>query len=304
MQFSRRQWLGGVAGMAAACGAGLAYGVFVEPRWPELVHLEIPSKWIGSGQRLRVLHLSDLHASPAVPLEWLDAVFQTALAEQPHVICLTGDYVTEGSSVDRKVYQQVLAKLPKAAPTIASMGNHDGGKWGKHTRRRETSAALRAMLTGAGIQVPHNGHAALSAAGVSLDVVGLGDLWAKEFDVNRGFHGLSKEAGRLRIVMSHNPDTKDIVQYFSWELLLCGHTHGGQVVLPLVGAPILPILDRQYSQGLFEYQGRRMYVTRGVGGVLGGLRINCRPEITLLDLVPGESPVELTEDRPYRNQVD
>jgi hypothetical protein len=276
--------------------------LFVEPRWPELVRVEVPTRWLAHGQRVRLLHLSDLHASPAIPLDWLDEVFRTALGLQPHVICLTGDYVTEGQPVDLQAYRKLLSKLPRIAPTFASMGNHDGGKWGKRTGRRETSTVLRAMLRDAGIQAPHNGHASVSVAGVDLDIIGLGDRWAKEFELAKAFQGLPPEAERLRVVMSHNPDTKDMVQYFSWELLLCGHTHGGQVVLPWVGAPVLPVVDTHYAQGLFAYQGRRMYVTRGVGGVMGGLRINCRPELTLLELTGGESPRELTDGQPRVRQ--
>ncbi len=178
------------------------------------------------------------------------------------------------------------------------MGNHDGGKWGKRLGRRETSVGIRKMLTSAGVQVCHNTHVDLQVAGAKVQIVGLGDRWAKEFHLNEAFAGLPKQADCLRIAMSHNPDTKDMVQYRSWELLLCGHTHGGQVVIPGFGPPIVPIVDHGYVSGLFEYQGRRLYVTRGVGGVFGGMRLNCRPEITVLDLVAGESPVELTDGKP------
>ncbi|MCW5966597.1 MAG: phosphodiesterase YaeI [Bryobacterales bacterium] len=290
----------GSAAGAAVAMAGIGYGLFVEPRWPETVRLQIPTRWLKGNARLRILQLSDLHASPSVPLDWLDEVFRMAMDEQPDVICLTGDYVTSGSPVDLESYQKVLEKLSEAAPTFASMGNHDGGKWGRDTGRRESSAAIRLMLGKAGIQVCHNANVEMEVAGARLQVVGLGDRWAKEFFIQDAFQGLTRNADRLRVVMSHNPDTKDVLHYHSWELLLCGHTHGGQVAIPGFGPPIVPVLDHEYVKGLHEYQGRRLYVTRGVGGVFGGLRINCRPEITVLDMVAGESPVELTDSKPRR----
>lgn len=290
MEFSRRQVL--VAGSAtlASAAAGLGYALFVEPRWPEITRHVIPTRWLQKNARLRVLHLSDLHASAAIPLEWLREVFRLALDESPDCICLTGDYVTTGDNSDLTSYSDVLSILSQAAPTFASMGNHDGGRWGEARGRPNSSVATRALLRSAGIQVPHNAHVETKIAGQRMQFVGLGDHWAKELNARVAFQELPREADCFRIVLSHNPDTKAMLQYFSWEMMLSGHTHGGQVVVPLLGPPILPIEDKAYFQGLHTWKARRLYITRGVGGVLGGIRINCRPEITILDFVAGESP--------------
>jgi uncharacterized protein len=300
MPVSRRQLL--VAGSAAivAGAAGLSYSVLVEPRWPEVIRREVPTRWLTGSERLRILHLSDLHASPAIPLDWLREVFTLALAEKPDCTVITGDFTTSGEPVEIPAYVRLLNVLAKAAPCYASMGNHDGGKWKVNLGRRETSVATRRMLSDAGVSVPHNAYQEVTIAGIPLQVIGVGDLWAKELDSHSAFQGLTRHANQLRILLSHNPDTKAILQYFSWELMLSGHTHGGQVVLPGYGPLVLPIADRHYDAGLYTYQGRRLYVSRGVGGVFGGLRFNCRPEITILDLVPGESPIELTEGKPRR----
>jgi len=300
MPVSRRHLL--VAGSAAlVTGAtGLGYSILVEPRWPELVRQQIPTRWLTGNQRLRIVHLSDLHASPAIPLEWLREVFAVCLDEKPDCIVITGDFTTTGEAIALPAYARLLSVLAGSAPCFASMGNHDGGKWKVNLGRRETSVATRGMLAEAGIIVPHNVSQEVRIAGIPLQMVGLGDLWAKEMDSRAAFAGLPRQADRLRIVLSHNPDTKAILQYFSWELMLSGHTHGGQVVLPGFGPLVLPIEDRGYHAGLYTYQGRRLYVSRGVGGVFGGLRFNCRPEITIIELVPGESPAELTEGKPRK----
>lgn len=280
----------GAAAAAVLAGSGLGYAFRIEPRWPEIVRVSLPTAWLHGGERLRIVHLSDLHASPAVPLEWLAEVFRLALAEQPDAICLTGDYVTSGTTVDMGLYRKLLRSVAEKVPVFACMGNHDGGKWGKRSGRRESSQAIRTLLAEAGVRVLHNTNEEVVVAGVRAQFVGLGDLWAKEFDPRRAFESLPRQPDCLRVTLSHNPDSKAILQYYHWELLLCGHTHGGQVVIPGYGPPILPIMDRAFAQGLHPYEGRRVYVTRGIGGVYGGVRFYCRPEISVLDLHAAESP--------------
>lgn len=113
-----------------------------------------------------------------------------------------------------------------------------------------------------------------------LNLVGLGDLWAVEFAPERAFDGLP--AGPT-VVLSHNPDTKDKLGKYSWELMLSGHTHGGQVVIPGVGAPWTPVQDKRYLDGLKPWGNRQIHVSRGVGNTRG-IRFNCRPEVNLLTL--------------------
>jgi predicted MPP superfamily phosphohydrolase len=298
MQITRRTLLragGAVVGGSLVVG-GYASGV--EPNWFDLTQSTIPTRWLPLGTSLRVLHLSDLHASPAVPFARIETAFQLGLSQKPDLICLTGDFVTTNTECDLKRYRDVLAALPAAAPTFASVGNHDGGRWSELRSGYGTSDRVRKLLSDAGIRVLQNEATEQEIKGLRLHLVGLADFWTREFNSRAAFDGLPRQSECLRLVLSHNPDTKAILQYYSWELLLCGHTHGGQVQIPFLGPPILPILDRKYYEGLYEWQGRRIYITRGVGGVYGALRFNCRPEVTILNLVPGESPAELTESQP------
>ncbi|MCZ2156828.1 MAG: phosphodiesterase YaeI [Bryobacterales bacterium] len=298
MQVSRRTFLragGGIVGAGFATGS---YAFGVEPNWFDLTQSTIPTRWLPAGKSIRILHLSDLHASTVIPFERLTTAIRMGLSMQPDLICLTGDYITTDTECDLQRYRDVLAEIPKAAPTFACVGNHDGGRWSELRSGFKTSERIRQLLADAGIHVLQNQSAESEINGVRLHLVGLADFWTREFDSRAAFDGLPKQSEQLRIVLSHNPDTKAILQYYSWELLLCGHTHGGQVKIPFIGPPILPILDRQFYEGLHTWQGRRIYITRGVGGVYGGIRFDCRPEVTILNLVPGDSPVELTESRP------
>ncbi|MCB0286269.1 MAG: phosphodiesterase, partial [Calditrichaeota bacterium] len=112
------------------------------------------------------------------------------------------------------------------------------------------------------------------------------DWWAGEIDPPKAFAQLSPESHSApKIVLSHNPDTKTHIQPFEWDLLLCGHTHGGQIRFPLIGAPFAPVRDKRFVEGLHRWENRWLHITRGIGNVRG-IRINCRPEISHLSLIP------------------
>ena len=93
-----------------------------------------------------------------------------------------------------------------------------------------------------------------------------------------------RQKGRPTVLLSHNPDTKDLLMNDPWDLMLSGHTHGGQLSLPLFGEPFAPIRDRRYVRDLHALGDRWLYITAGVGS-LHTARFNCRPEVSLLTLV-------------------
>ena len=93
------------------------------------------------------------------------------------------------------------------------------------------------------------------------------------------------------LLLAHNPDTKDVAWPFAWDAMLSGHTHGGQVVLPWIGPPFVPVEDRRFIAGLHSWRDRWIYTTRGVGNILG-VRVNCRPEVTLLEVTGGKTAAD------------
>jgi uncharacterized protein len=86
------------------------------------------------------------------------------------------------------------------------------------------------------------------------------------------------------ILLSHNPDTKSQLMKWPWDLMLSGHTHGGQLSLPGIGTPFAPIRDKRYVRGLHRWNDRWLHITKGVGN-LHGMRFNCRPEVSILTLI-------------------
>ncbi len=226
---------------------------------------------------VRIAHLSDLHWSRDVPDEILLRAFDLALAEKPDVACITGDFVTDGK-IYRADYPRLLRRLSDHVPTLACMGNHDGG-WNVNLAG---SGAVRSVLADGGVRVLHNASHTVEVAGGEIEFVGLGDIWALESSPQAAFTEAKPGPGP-RVLLSHNPDSKTGLSPYWWDLLLSGHTHGGQVVPPLIGPIWAPVEDRRYIHGLKRWEDRWINVTSGVGNLLG-IRFNCPPEVVILEL--------------------
>ena len=275
MKWSRRKFVGG---MLAAATGGFVDARWIEPQWLETGQHEI--QLAGSGTPIRLLHLSDFHASEAVSLEFIGQAVQQGLRLKPDLICLTGDFISwRYDAFDR--YAETLKPLADAAPAFATLGNHDGGRWVGSAGYSDTSL-VRGMLDRARIELLHNRSTVLQLRGRRLNLVGAGDLWAEELDAVAAFSGAGTVGNT--VLLSHNPDSKDLVRAHPWDLMLCGHTHGGQCDLVFLGTPFAPVVDKRFVKGLHRWNDRWIHITKGVGN-LHGIRLNCRPEVSLLTLV-------------------
>lgn len=272
---SRRNFFG-----LAGCGvAGLGYMRFGEAEWLE-VNKPLARLRADGQTEIKILHLSDFHASHAVGLEFIQEAIELGVSLKPDVICLTGDFITTTYN-HFEAYARVMKKLSIAAPTFACVGNHDGGKW---IRRwgYPTWQPVGEMFEKADITVLHNTSRVLDFDGQKLQLVGLGDMWAQELDAHKAFR--DTENSVPTILLSHNPDSKSVVRDFDWNVMLSGHTHGGQCCLPFLGAPFAPVRDKRYVAGLKPWHDRWIHVTKGVGN-LHGVRFNCRPEVSLVQVI-------------------
>jgi hypothetical protein len=227
--------------------------------------------------------LSDLHASWAVSLGFIQEAVELGLQLKPDLICLTGDFITH-QYVDFDAYARVLAKLSAAAPAFACLGNHDGGGWSGIHGGYTSTQPVRQLLQQSRIELLHNRCATLRLNGRDVKITGVADAWAENVDLPAAFPASEAGGDATRILLSHNPDTKEFLKFHPWDLLLCGHTHGGQIVLPLIGAPWAPVRDKRFIAGLYSWENRWIHITRGVGNVHGG-RFNCPPEVSLLTLL-------------------
>jgi predicted MPP superfamily phosphohydrolase len=255
-----------------------AYATQVEPFWLDAHDVEIP---IASLPRafdgFRILHLTDLHAGPIVPIDYLERVIKQVNSTDAELVLVTGDLVTHTIDAVGPVCS-VLAKINKR--TFVTLGNHDYSETspvlGQPVVARAIEQALLltrcTLLRNAAVHVEHND--------AKLCIVGLEDFYTPLYKPAETFASVRAEGPM--IVMSHNPDTIDHLTPHKPALVMSGHTHGGQVRLPLIGAPILPI-QSNYDRGLFDVEGTKLFVSRGVG-FLRRVRFNCRPELPRLIL--------------------
>ncbi|MEO1498058.1 MAG: metallophosphoesterase [Planctomycetota bacterium] len=273
-RFLRRAFRGS---LAAAAGAGV-YGWAIEPHWVEVTQQRMPL--VGLPSELagrRIVQVSDLHVGELVDNEYLRETLRGLARLEPDYLALTGDFMTteRGEQIDAAM--NTLAESPMSdVPTVACLGNHD---FGRRFRDRDIAERITDRLDGAGVRVLRNASTEIDG----LQWAGSGDLWAGECDV---FNTLAKvDTSKGAILLAHNPDIADVSGcrgFRGW--ILSGHTHGGQVSVPLIGAPVVPVRNRRYKRGHVALgEGRDLYVNRGLGHSLR-VRFCARPEVTVYTL--------------------
>jgi uncharacterized protein len=275
--FTRRRMLTGMAACAVAVYTDMR---FIEPNWLGVGKHQVPILPRGAAP-IRILQLSDLHVSHEVPLDFIDAAVDLGLKQNPDIVCLTGDFITKQWN-EWNAYSRILARLSKSIPTYASTGNHDGGPMMGSRGGLRTPNYVIGMLEKADIPVLMNQRQEIALPGkVPFELLGFGDLWEDDFQPRGLFE--KNHARPVRVLMSHNPDTKDLIADSEWELMLSGHTHGGQLILPWGSSPMAPVVDKRFVRGLHHWNNHWLHITKGVGSIWN-LRLNCHPEISLIEL--------------------
>lgn len=287
---SRRRFLTllGLAGLGAAGVGGLA----VAQTYPFQIN-RYRRVLPGLDRPLRVVQLSDLHYGPWVHAASVRAWVKAANAENPDLIVITGDLIESGlrlswlkdvyraSSPDLEILLAELGKLSAPLGVYSIWGNHDNG--------------LPEVKRYLGQRLPTQGIEVLANQGLwvrdDLFLSGVDDYWAEEANPKVSLTGYRKSKASL--ALAHNPDYWDFYQGLPVSLVLSGHTHGGQVFLPGIGAPWTPSFYGQsylggwyrpgYSPGSPPVPG---FVSRGLGMTLLPLRINAPAELVVFDFLP------------------
>jgi predicted MPP superfamily phosphohydrolase len=254
----------------------LGYSVLIEPG--RLVVRETrlgPPAWPSGRAPLRVAVLTDLHVgSFRNGLERLEDVVARTNAQHPDVVALLGDFI-HGKSTEGFVPPEPIAarlgRLRARYGVVSVLGNHD---WWYDGER------VRAALQGAGIRVLENDAVALGEGRERFWVAGVGDLWTREANVEAAVRATG--AADPVILLTHNPDVFPRVPP-RVALTLAGHTHGGQVALPLIGRPIVPSdYGQRYACGVVIEDGRMLFVSPGIGTSIVPVRFRVPPEISVL----------------------
>jgi uncharacterized protein len=282
-RITRRRFLN--AGLCGAAGLAI-YSGEIARHWVEVTEIEIPLSGLpASFDGMRIAQLSDIHLDDFTEPFFLHHVVNTVNKLQPDAVFLTGDYVSDGLTSKRFSIEAawkcaaILSEL-KCQTRYAALGNHDLA-----VSAEEVSAALKQN----GITVLRNSYLPVERDGARFWLAATDDpVWGRprpEQTIPASIRQLPNEPV---ILLCHAPDFADDLLRMplgpSIGLMLSGHTHGGQVRLPILGALELPTLGRKYVEGLFHLGNMQLYVNRGIGTIGVPFRLNCPPEITMITL--------------------
>lgn len=273
---------GAAAGLAAGLGALLYRALWAEPRDLVLRERELVlPHWPASLDGLRLALVSDLHAgAPQVGQEAVRRVVERVNAARPDLIAVLGDvidpHVTGGTPVPPEAVGTELAALRAPLGAVAVLGNHD---WANDGR-----GVLRALRE-AGLTVLENETTTIDVRGMRLCVAGLADATTRRPDVHATLRDVPP--GEPVLLLSHDPDLFPQVPA-RVSLTVSGHTHGGQVDVPLLRGRIIPSrFGDRYARGHVVERGRHLYVTSGVGTSRHPVRLRRPPEVVVLTLRSG-----------------
>jgi predicted MPP superfamily phosphohydrolase len=278
---TRRDMLRGLAGV----GIGAATGVAAHGLMYERHRIEVTRTTLRVGalpdalSGLKIGFMTDLHRSATVSHEIIQTATGLLMAERPDLVVLGGDYVTWGGDYSRTGDRYFVEP---AAEAVSALSAPHGlfGVLGNHDDDRDMPAAMAAK----GIEILRDERTRLTIRGESLDLVGI-RYWTSRA---RDIAPLVKGAAPASILLAHNPSRLKEAAALSIPLVLSGHTHGGQIVLPGLGAVAarqFPIVAGEGVRG-----GTVVFVSRGVGTVYVPIRVNCPPEVAILTLRPADAP--------------
>jgi predicted MPP superfamily phosphohydrolase len=275
LDLTRRQFLGGLAAAPlVAISATSAYASLIAPHNYEVTETDVfirnlPERFEG----FRITQLTDVHHSRIVALDEVRRVVELAGQTKPDLIVLTGDYTT--------TYRRFIEPCAEALGSL----NAPEGVWavlGNHDHYTDPELTTRALARNH-IIVMNNANTLLRRGPDAIQLAGIDDWSWNGTDWKRAFFGLDRT--RASILLSHQPIVLDFEETQTASLILSGHTHGGQIRLPFIGAPArFASADLKYASGLFRRGQTQLYVSRGTGVIGLPVRFGARPEIAVLRL--------------------
>ncbi len=278
-EITRRAFLSGAG--AALAGLGLYAGSHgrhqIEVTHRTFAIRDLPDAFVG----MRIAQISDIHLEEFTEASFLEQVVQRINALNPELVLLTGDFISRGPGPRRIAIRaaglaaEITSQL-KAPQRLAVLGNHDVGV--------DADLVIH-ELESHGTPVLVDSYLPLERSGQRLYIAGSDDAGTRSPDPNLA---IPREPRAPVLYLVHEPDYIDIFRHHPRfplvDVMLSGHTHGGQMRLPLIGPLVLPPMGKRYVEGHFQIEHMQLYVNRGIGTVGLPLRLNCPSEITSMTL--------------------
>ena len=270
VNLQRRRFLqAGVSGLAAAPFILSGYGAAYASKAYEVRELTLPF-----GRALRVVQLTDIHAGVYMTRAEMRRYADQVAALEPDLFVLTGDYISNSMEFLPECVEE-MARVRARYGTFATMGNHE--RW------YGQQSDILAMFRQHRITFLLNAHRVIQTEQGSLAVAGIDDLRSGYPDLAGALQGLDSTIPT--ILLSHRPEIFPLAASHGVPLTLSGHYHGGQIKLGLPGLNLsLAHLLTPYPEGLYRIKDSHLYVSRGIGTTFTPIRLNARPEVTLLRL--------------------
>lgn len=254
-----------MAGGVGTVVGGAAYGLAYSRHNIQVVRTTIPVSGFNPAlDGLRIGLITDLHHSEMVPAQDVTRAASLMMAERPDLIVLGGDYVTWGDRSYVVPCSEALAGLSAPLGVYAVLGNHDDDR------------DMPAALISHGYEVLRDARTTLNVRGHKLDLVGVRYWTRRARDIAR----LVRGADSTTVLLAHDPRRLEEAAALNVPLVLSGHTHGGQVLLPGVGA----VAARKFPviAGVGRRRDTAIFVSRGVGTVYVPYRLNCPPDVSVI----------------------
>jgi hypothetical protein len=261
-----------LSGLAVA-----AYGILVRRRWFRVVEREVRIPGLDAKlDGLRIAQLSDLHVGTLTPRSWAMAWVRAANRRAPDLTVVTGDMVTSGTDYHEDI-AEALGALRAKHGVFVSMGNHDYFGEGE---------PLVSMLKGRAVHVLRNAGEIVEHGGAKLWLAAIDDTWTRRDDLALAMRG--RPEGATTVLLAHDPERFEAAADAGADLVLSGHTHGGQIAMPFLARRLsLASFAHRYIVGFYRRGKSTLYVHPGLGTTGPPIRIGVAPEVTILVLRAG-----------------
>lgn len=254
----------------------LIYAKFIEPNWIEINSLQLTIPHLASEfNGYRIVQISDIHRDEWMTTGRLQHIVRLVNEQKPDLVAITGDLVTRNSPQLIPSLKPALEQLTPRDRTVAILGNHD--------HENDTQAIIK-ILKQSGVFDLNNTVYTLKRDNAILTIAGVDDVGMGKARLDLVLQQLPQQGAA--ILLAHEPDFANIsaaTQRF--DLQLSGHSHGGQVRLPILKPLVLPPWGEKYYSGEYQIEKMLLYTNRGLGMTGLHLRLFSRPEITVLNLV-------------------